>query len=306
MIGIESVSSYLPQLRNDNTKRMEQFNLSEDFIDTKLGFRQVARKETNDDASDLGVKAVQALQRKHGFDESKIQALVVVTQNPDGHGLPHMSAVLHEKLGLPETCAAFDISLGCSGWVYGLSVAKAFMEANKFDCGLLVTADPYSKVLNEDDKDTALIFGDGASATLLSNKPVWNVGAFEFGTRGTENKAIRVAETGYLTMAGRAVFNFSALGVPGAIERMLERNEITIDSVDRVILHQGSRYIVDTIAKRIGASEKTPFFAAEYGNTVSSSIPIILADQLPETDRLIAVAGFGVGLSYACTVLEKK
>jgi 3-oxoacyl-[acyl-carrier-protein] synthase-3 len=136
--------------------------------------------------------------------------------------------------------------------------------------------------------------------------PVWRIGRFDFGTQGKLHAALHVDDGGKLVMNGRDVFTFSAGAVPQSIARVLALNGIALTDVDRVLLHQGSKFIVDTIAKRIGAAEKTEFCASAYGNTVSSSIPILLAETVRPTDRRVLLCGFGVGLTWASTVLERR
>jgi 3-oxoacyl-[acyl-carrier-protein] synthase-3 len=234
-----------------------------------------------------------------------IGLLIVVTQNPDVYGLPHVSAILHGKLGLHDGVAAFDISLGCSGWVYGLSAAKAFMEANGIEYGLLVTADPYSKVLDASDRNTMLLFGDAATATLLGRDDRrWSMRKFVFGTSGKQWMDLRVDENRKLRMNGRGIFTFSAVRVPECLRETLRANGLKIEEVDRLLLHQGSRYIVDTIGERMQAGAKTPFDESDIGNTVSSTLPLLLARGVCDRDRTVLVAGFGVGLSWAATILR--
>jgi 3-oxoacyl-[acyl-carrier-protein] synthase-3 len=178
------------------------------------------------------------------------------------------------------------------------------MEANGIEEGLLVTADPYSKICSPDDRDTAMLFGDAAAATLLTKRnPIWRLGRAVFGTDGDKADALEVRANRKLKMNGRGVFEFSATRVPGAILEALDRNAIGWKDVDRVILHQGSRYIVETIAKRINQIDKTPFGAALYGNAVSSSIPLMLESESRQRYRCILTAGFGVGLSWAVAPL---
>jgi 3-oxoacyl-[acyl-carrier-protein] synthase-3 len=228
---------------------------------------------------------------------------VLVTQNPDGQGLPHTSAILHGKLGLSPRCFAFDISLGCSGFVAGLAAIKGFMDVAGLKKGLLVTADPYSKVIDPEDRNTVLLFGDGAAATLISDTPVWEIGAFDCGTLGKSWEALVVRENGKLEMNGRAVFDFSAMQVPPSLAPALEANGMTVDDVDLAILHPGSKYIVDTVAKRAKLSNVARG-AENYGNTVSSSIPLLLENVSPEKVPRVLVSGFGVGLGWATTVLR--
>jgi 3-oxoacyl-[acyl-carrier-protein] synthase-3 len=306
MIGIQAIGAYLPVGRTDNRERAAHFGVDETFLREKSGMIRLAVREAGEETSVLCLKAFANLQRNVGLQQKEIDCIVVCTQNPDGRGLPHTSASVHAALGLADSCAAFDISLGCSGFVYGLSVIQGFMQANGLRRGILFTADPYSKVIDDQDKNTSLLFGDGAAATLISDAPVWCTGKFLFGSRGQDRDAIRVdPATGKLSFNGRAVFTFSATVVPDNIKAMLAANGLSIDDIDYFALHQGSRYIVDTIRKRLGvAEEKAPFVAADYGNTVCSSIPIVLSGAGVELRRIV-IAGFGVGLSWASSVLYR-
>jgi 3-oxoacyl-[acyl-carrier-protein] synthase-3 len=252
------------------------------------------------------VKAFANLQEKSGLDKNQVRCIIVVTQNPDGDGLPHTSAIVHKKLELGPDCAAFDISLGCSGFVYGLSVIESFMAANRMTCGLLFTCDPYSKIINPEDKNTSLLFGDAATVTLVNDKPRLRSIDFAFGTKGSEGEAL-VSTKGVLSMDGRAVFNFSATEVPVQIRKLLEENALGIEDIDIFLLHQGSKYIIDTIARRLGlGAEKVPSNLKNMGNTVSSSIPMLLNQYLHEGNvRTILLSGFGVGLSWASSLLKR-
>ena len=306
MIGIQYVSAYLPAAAIDNALQAKGFDADEDFISDKIGMLALSRKADHEQTSDMAVSAVLKLQEEHGIDVSQAQCLVLVTQNPDGHGLPHTSAVVHHRLNLPAACAVFDISLGCSGYVQALSVVKAFMQSQNMRQGLLVTADPYSKIINPADRDTAMLFGDGASATWLSDEAQWHIGVADFGIQSQQHDALQTRDDGHLYMNGRAVFTFAATQVPASVKRVLEKAQIGMADLDQVFLHQGSRYIVETLAKRIGSEGKTPFAATAYGNTVSSSVPMLLAQHLQPEWHKVLLCGFGVGLSWATCLLEKK
>ena len=308
MIGIKAIGTYLPEIRTSNFDRMEKFGMTESFVKNKIGFTKVSIKAPEHETSDLCVKAWENLQHNHSITPDDIDCVIVCTQNPDGKGLPHTSAILHEKLSLPLSCAVFDISLGCSGYVYGLSVIKSFMEENEFKRGLLFTADPYSKVLNNDDKKTATLFGDGATVTLLDDQPVFECGKFVFGSDGRKKEGIIVKEDGQLYMNGRAVFTFTVRVVPDNIRDMLKKNSIPLQRVDCFILHQGSLHIVNSIADSLGVTrDLCPFYSAEYGNTVSSSVPMVLSREFDKQDiKVVVISGFGVGLSWASTMLFRK
>jgi len=305
MLGIQAIGGYIPPDRNQNSDLFEKFGFTSEFLETKIGVFQTSVKGADEETSDLALKAVQSLRSKLSadFDLASVQCLVLVTQNPDGHGLPHTSSILHKKLNLSPHCFAFDISLGCSGFVAGLAAIKGFMQVAGLKTGLLVTADPYSKIVNREDRNTVLLFGDGASATLISENPIWEIGEFDLGTLGQSSDALRVGDDGKLDMNGRAVFDFSALQVPPSVARVLEANNLTIDDIDLGVLHPGSKYIVDTVAKR--AKIKNVARGAEtYGNTVSSSIPLLLEFVSPLDYQNVLVSGFGVGLGWATTILK--
>lgn len=304
MIGIHDISYTIPERRSDNASRAGELGVPLATLARRIGVQQIALKPDTQDTSDLAAAAGEALLSRGRVRREDIECLVVVTQNPDGHGLPQTSARVHAKLGLPLHCAAFDVGLGCSGYAYGLSILRGFMESNGLRRGLLLTADPYSKIIDPQDKRTALLFGDAAAATLLGDDPVWRIGRFDFGTDGSKADSLRVSD-GRLFMDGRAVLQFSVAVVPDSLRRAARLNGLALDQIDRVVLHQGSRVVVENIGEALGLGDRTGFFIEGYGNTVSSSIPIALADHLQPGDRHVALAGFGVGLSWASTVLTR-
>lgn len=309
MIGISAIASYIPANRESNFEKMQRFETDETFIREKIGVETVSRKSADEETSDLCVKAWKKLLEKTTLDPAQVDCLIVCTQHPDGRGIPQTSAIVHGKLGLPENCASFDISLGCSGYVYSLSVIKSFMESNALKCGLLFTADPYSPDIQPDDKNTVLLFGDGATVTLLksatADAPTWIPKSFAFGTRGRDGAALN-NRCGTMQMDGRAVFNFTATTVPGQIKQLLEKQSLNLADIDLFLFHQGSKFIVDTLQKRIGIDlQKVPCNLAAQGNTVSSSIPLLFESYLERTDlRWVLMSGFGVGLSWASCLLE--
>ncbi len=305
MIGLGPIAYIRPEGRISNADRLEKFQATEALLRDKIGVEHVSVKPTEQETSDMCVDVARKLFETGAVTPEDVECIVVVTQNPDGHGLPHTAAIVHGKLGLADKCAAFDISLGCSGFVYALSVIRGFMEANGMRRGLLFTADPYSKVVDTDDRNTAMLFGDGAAVALMTDAPDWRTAKFDFGTRGGAWESLRVLDDGKLFMNGRAVFQFSATEVPKSVERVLAMNELTLDDIDRFVFHQGSKYIVTAIGRRLDIQDRAAFTAGGFGNTVSSSIPIALARDLKPTDRRVLISGFGVGLSWATTVLER-
>ncbi len=304
-ITIEAIASHVPPGRLSNADRAGEFGIDARFIEEKLGVETVSRMAPGEDTADLAEKAVRALGDR--FDPGAVDCLVVCTQNPHGHGIPHTSAVLHGRLGLDDRCACFDIGLGCSGYVYSLSVVTAFMAANGMRQGLLVTCDPYSKIIDPDDRNTVMLFGDAASATLLGPGGDLAPTLFEFATRGADGPALH-NDDGRLFMNGRAVFNFSATRVPSQIHALLERAGLESGDIDYYLLHQGSRFIVDQITRRLKIpTDRVPLGLREQGNTVSSTIPLLLQRFIDSGEgRRFLLSGFGVGLSWASCIVERK
>lgn len=306
MIGLQDIVRWVPEGRIDNIKQAAGFGEEAGFATDRIGARTLPVMTGGDETSDIAARAVTALLEKSGTDPENIEFLMVCTQNPDGRGLPHTSAIVQTKAGLATNVAAFDISLGCSGYVYGLHAARGFMESAGLTKGIFVTADPYSKIIDRTDKNTSLLFGDAATATLLGPDAAFEIGPARFCTDGSGGENI-INRDGRLDMAGRQVFNFAASKVPPQITALLEANGIGPDDIDLFILHQGSRYIVETLTRRMKLPpEKVPIALEHTGNTVSSSLPMILADYLDRsgTDRIL-LSGFGVGLSWGSMLLER-
>jgi 3-oxoacyl-[acyl-carrier-protein] synthase-3 len=214
---------------------------------------------------------------------------------------------VQHKLGLPGDSSGFDVSLGCSGYVYGLDITKAYMAANGFRRGLLFTADPYSKILDPSDRNTELLFGDAATCTLMGETPRYTVGKPVYATDGGKGSYIsRATAQSKLAMNGKEVFMFVLKNVPGQVRACLEAEGLPSSEVGLFVFHQGSRYMVENLAKTLQLDpERVPFLASEVGNTVSSTIPLILSDYIGDGPAHVLLSGFGVGLSAASVILKR-
>ena len=205
------------------------------------------------------------------------------------------------------------MSLGCSGFVYGLSLATSFMAANGMRRGILLTADCYSKVIDPADRATAPLFSDAAAATLISDEPVYVHGKGVFGTDGSGASALMVksggsrapAERGNLHMDGRAIYSFMMSRVPQDVADCLALNGLALDSIDRFVFHQANRFMLESLRDRMKLpAEKVVIAVNDCGNTVGSTIPIALEPLLAERPARVLISGFGVGLSWATNVLQ--
>ncbi|MCO7621388.1 ketoacyl-ACP synthase III [Pseudomonas guariconensis] len=310
MIGIKSIASYVPVEGVDNYAQGAKFGKDQDFIFGKIGSTFLPRKDASQETSDLCVEAAKALFAANPrFDPASIEALIVVTQNGDAEGLPHTAAIVQQKLGLPTHIAAFDISLGCSGYVYGIYALKGFMEAAGLKNGLLITADPYSKIVDPEDRNTTMLFGDAATATWMGEDASWQLGKSLFGSDGAGAEHLRTTD-GKFFMNGRQVYNFALVKVPAHLQQLLEASGLQADDIDLYCLHQGSAAIVDAVSQRFNEGKQREKFVkdmVETGNTVSSSIPLLLEKYVLDSPcKRVALSGFGVGLSWGSAILERN
>lgn len=305
-LGIKGIGTYIPAGRAANSERIADFEIDETFLEQKLGVVTRSIKAAAESTTDLCLQSFADLQSKGGPNLSEIDCVIVVTQNPEVR-IPHVSAVIHGRLGLKESCACFDISLGCSGYVYGLATIQAFMQTHGYQTGLLFTADPYSPIIDSSDKNTSLLFGDAATVTWIGTDPLFTTGRFTFGTIGRDHAELTCGSNGQLFMNGRAVFNFAAHYVPADIRKLASLNEVALEDIDRFVFHQGSKYIIDTLTRLLRLPvNRVALDLREYGNTVSSSIPLILQRELSQSEnQRIALCGFGAGLSWASTLLTR-
>ncbi|KPB68695.1 MULTISPECIES: ketoacyl-ACP synthase III [Pseudomonas syringae group] len=307
MIGIKSIASYVPVAGVDNYAQGARFGKDEDFILGKIGSTFLPRKDAGQETSDLCVEAANTLFANNPqLQRESIDVLIVVTQNGDEEGLPHTAAIVQDKLGLSTNVAAFDISLGCSGYVYGIYALKGFMEAAGLKNGLLITADPYSKIVDPEDRNTTMLFGDAATATWMGEGADWQLGKAKFGTDGSGAPHLKVSN-GIFFMNGRQVFNFALLKVPAHLHELLAESDLTPDDIDAFCIHQGSAAIVDAVARRFeDKPEKFLKDMVETGNTVSSSIPLLIEKHvLGSSWKRVALSGFGVGLSWGSAIIYK-
>jgi len=312
-IGIRAIAAYLPQANLENHELVAQHGFDPDFLDKKLGIRSRHRAAADEHVSHMAAAAGRAVLEQSGLDPAEIQFLAVVTQTPD-YCLPQVSALVQHALGLPTSVAALDIGLGCSGFVYGLATATAFMQTHGLTCGLLITTEAYGKIIDPADRSTAPLFGDGACATLLTDNPIFVPGRFVFGTDGSRSDALiargsgtRKDGDGLLFMDGRGIFNFMMQEIPPSVARCLAANELTMDNVSLCVPHQASSYMLEMLARRLGVPEgRLVVDIEDVGNTVSSSIPMALMRRvLPLAPRPanVVITGFGVGLSWCSTIL---
>ena len=302
---IQSIGIYIPTTREPNWEKAEQLGFERDFLEHKMGVVQRSIREPGETNTDLCVRAFDALRQKTNLPLDQIQLLAVVTQHPE-YKVPHAASVVHNRLGLSKQCMTFDISQGCAGYTHGLPIITGVMEAARLDRAVLITCDPYSDKVDPQDKNTALLFGDASTATYFTRSgPGYEVVDSNFGTLPDSYRCLLFRTC--LEMDGSAVFKHAVQEAPPSLEELLRRNDLSPNDIDLFLLHQGSKYLVEYVARKMKVpAEKAPFEAADYGNTVSSSIPLMLHKHIDEAKlERIALSGFGVGFTWGNNLLQR-
>ena len=316
---IKKIEYYLPE-------RLEENPMGR--LRKKTGIERRHICSENEIASDLAVKAAEKLFAS-GVDKKSIEYLILCTQSPD-YFLPTTACLLQDRLGLPTSIGAVDYNLGCSGYIYGLGLAKGLIESNQVKNVLLLTAETYSKYIHPDDNSVRPLFGDGATATLITavDTEIEGIFGITYGTDGSGGKNLIVPVGGMrhsyaatavedvhddygnhrtnrnLYMSGSAIMNFTLENIPGMVEEILGKTGLKREDVDYYVFHQANHFMLKFLQEKCGLAGY-PYWndVKDYGNTVSSSVPIALYDMMQANgDRKMAnvmLAGFGVGLSWA-------
>lgn len=325
---IKAISYYLPEKIVTNEQLVEEFpEWSVDKIAKKVGINERHIAADDETAGDMAYKAAEKLIQENSLQRASIDFVLLCSQSPD-YFLPSTSCIIQDRLKLSTKCGAFDFNLGCSGYEYGLAVAKGLIVSGVAKNLLLLTAETYNKYLHSMDKGNRTIFGDGASATLVSSNGFARIGDCVLGTDGSgydrlilktgamrHNKPLNdlhfdenntPISSDFLFMDGKSIFDFTSDVVPPLIEETLKKNHLKKKDIDLFVFHQANRYMINYLRKLMDIEKEAFFvFMDRVGNTVSSTIPIALCEARRE-GRLkgrVLLAGFGVGLSYGALVL---
>ncbi len=293
-------------------------------FEDKVGVKNRYWVKENETALDLAKKACDKLFEKHS--KEKVDYILYCTQSPE-YFLPTTACILQDYLKINKDIGALDFNLGCSGFVYGMSLAKGLINSGQAKNVLLVTAETYSKYLHPKDRSNRAIFGDAAAATLITYDGIEYFGEFLFGTDGSgydklivkngcsrnpfeiDAKEIKygtnnIYTDNHLYMNGPEVFNFTNEVIPNFTKEVLEKNKIEFEKVNQFIFHQANAFMLNFMRKRLKIEANKFFIDLEDGgNTVSCTIPIALKKYTSKMEEnksaTIALVGFGVGLSWA-------
>ncbi|MDF2455809.1 MAG: Beta-ketoacyl-acyl-carrier-protein synthase [Cytophagaceae bacterium] len=329
---IKAVRYYLPEKVYTNEDYFRDFPEQRGNKSLKkIGVQQRSIASAEELTSDLGVQASEKLFAEFPIHKNEIDFLIFCGGERD-YDFPKTSGLIQHRLGLPKRCGTIDMIDGCSGYLYGLHIAKGLIELNEFKNILLINSVTTTKDLHPKDKGSRFIFGDAAAVTLISAREEPGMGIFEFGTDGSQyDKIIRkdggarhpltassytekedaygnVTSDAHLYMNGVAVFNFGLHTVPQVIQSTLVKNKISLEDVDLFIFHQANLFLIKTICSLLKIADDKVFnYMEKTGNTVSASIPIVLSEAIQsgkakKGDKIV-LCGFGVGLSWSGTLI---
>jgi len=328
---IKGISYFLPETILTNEDLIVEFpEWTVEKIANKVGINQRHIANRDETAGDMAEKAALRLFEEFNISASSIDFIIFCTQSPD-YFLPTTACILQDRLNIPTSAGAFDFNLGCSGYVYGLAIAKGLIISNIASNVLLLTAETYTKHIHPLDKGNRTIFADAATATLVSKDGFGEILDFDLGTngKGANNLIVKTGglrnkektddlvfddnknpiSSDYLYMNGSEIFNFTLDVVPDLVMNTLNKNQLAISDIDLYVFHQANRFMLDFLRKKMKIDpDKFFYYLSEVGNTVSSTIPIALAESIKENKFKgnILLAGFGVGYSWGSTVIKSN
>ncbi|MDR6940429.1 ketoacyl-ACP synthase III [Mucilaginibacter pocheonensis] len=331
-VSIRGVAACVPSKIEENAGITNIPDLEKLIKTIGVERRHMAKPETC--TSDLCFEAAQKLIEELNWDKNDIEGLVFVSQTPD-YILPATSPLLQNRLGLPHDCFTLDISLGCSGYIYGLSTLAGYMQTGGIKKALLLVGDTSTKVCSADDKITYPLFGDAGTATALEYSDDDEGFLFHLGSDGGGYKSIIINDGSYrnpynnaslemqhigdgisrnnlqLTLDGMDVFSFGISKAPETVNSLISKFDINKDSIDYFFFHQANQMMNERIRKKLQLpEEKVPYSLKDFGNTSSASIPLTMVTQsaaeLKNGDKQIIACGFGVGLSWGSVKCSTK
>lgn len=309
-LHIVSTGSSLPLRRVSNDDLSKIVDTSDEWITSRTGIKERRISSEEDKNYIFAVNAAKEAMQKAGISNDDIGAVIVATITPD-YMFPSVACMVQKLLKLPEDVMSFDISAACSGFLYGIKVAKGLLENMDKKYAIVIGSEQLSRILDFEDRTTCVLFGDGAGAAVIELsdthdycQKVWSRGDEEvLSCKGPGNN------NAYLSMDGRGVFKFAVSAVKEGIDAILEEKQITLDDVDYVVCHQANQRIIDHVRKKYDVPEEKFYVNLDkYGNTSAASIPIAL-DEMSQEGILqkgmkIITVGFGGGLTWSSALLE--
>lgn len=315
------VSVYLPAKIETADELKELYpDWNMDAIHEKTGIYSRYIAAADEFCSDMATRAAENLFAEYKIDRSKIDFILLCTQTPD-YPIPTTACLVQHRLGLDKECGALDFNLGCSGYVYGLSLADGLIRTGVGKNILLITSETYTKYIDSEDRSLRTIFSDAATASLITASEEATLGPFHFGTDGSgadmliaygrgsrpEELSIKPRHRkrwkSSLYMDGSELIKFTNLAIPQLVRKLLHKADLTLPEVDLFLMHQATRKMIDGLSETLALPpEKVPIEMEHYGNTVSSTLPILIHNLRKHGEqtrgKYSMLLGFGVGLSW--------
>lgn len=307
-VGIIGIGKYVPKNVVTNFDLEKKLDTSDEWIRTRTGIQERRIASDEEPTSEMAYQAAVKALENANLSPSDIDLILVATITPD-RAFPTVSCQLQERLNATKA-AAMDISAACSGFIYGLSTAKTFIETKVYKHVLVVGVEKLSKITNWEDRNTAVLFGDGASAAVVSEVSEGRgILAYELGADGSGGKHLHMDDNNYIYMNGREVFKFAVRQMGESALSVLEKAGLTKEDVDFLIPHQANIRIMESARERLNLpEEKLSKRIHLYGNTSSASIGIALNDEVEagkiKEDDIVVLVGFGGGLTWGAIVLK--
>jgi 3-oxoacyl-[acyl-carrier-protein] synthase-3 len=321
--SISGVGSYVPARILTNADLEKMVDTSDEWITTRTGIKERRVAARNEYTSDMAVKAAQRAMKMAGVTAEQIDLIAVATITPD-MPFPSTACLVQQKLGA-RRAAAFDLEAACSGFIYGLEIGQQFIMSRTYDTVLVIGAEKLSSIVNWQDRNTCVLFGDGAGAAVLQNRPhahglltavmgadggkanlLFMPGG---GSRSPASAETVAGKLHYLQMEGRETFKNAVQAMCTAAQEALRRCELDISKIKCVIPHQANRRIIDAVGQRLGATPEQLFVNVNrYGNTSAASVAIALDEAVAsgkvQRGDLILLVVFGAGLTWGAAVIE--
>lgn len=304
--GLIGIGKFVPSHVVTNHDLEQRIDTSDEWIRTRTGIEERRIADDNTDTSDMAYEAALDAIENSGLQPEDIGMIIVATVTGD-RPFPSVATMIQERLGA-KNAAAMDVSAACAGFMYGVVTAKHFVEAGTYEHVLVVGVEKLSKVTDWEDRNTAVLFGDGAGAAVVGKVSEGRgILSFELGADGTGGK--HLYQDKYIHMNGREVFKFAVRQMGESAVSVTEKAGLTTEDVDYLIPHQANIRIMEASRERLGLPiEKMSKSVHKYGNTSAASIPISLCDDLQEgrvkDDDIIVLVGFGGGLTWGALCIK--
>ncbi|MBU1094650.1 MAG: ketoacyl-ACP synthase III [Firmicutes bacterium] len=304
-IKVISSGKYIPETLITNEDLEKLVETSNEWIMTRTGI-QTRHKAVNELTSDMAYKAALNAIERVNYDKNKIDLIIMATITGD-QMTPSTSNFVQAKLGLEHHVMSFDINAACTGFVYGLEVASALLQTKRFRSALIIGGETLTKIIDYTDRNTCVLFGDGAGAMIIEPSDDPHDTAYFFNAaKGDLNDTLTVKK--FIQMDGKKVYQFAVGAMEGAIVKILNESHLKIEDIDMVIPHQANERIIQSVSKSTGIPiEKFMLNLSEYGNTSAASIPITISEYFDRKDvkgKKILLVGFGGGFTWGSSILQ--